>query len=481
MEARWVVIRALGISLTALLIADALPPLQGWRLGAAALGTLVVYGIPGEIGRVLATRNPERYAPLLLRLVAPLELLVAPLAAPFVWIGRLFEPKTENRPTPAPGLVETEVEMLVNEGELSGSLGHEQSEMIRNVLDFSDITAGQLMVPRTQVHAIELDTPMSEVLRVIAESEHSRYPVYRENIDNVIGVLHAKDLLPHLARGELAKVGLATLVRQPVVFVPESQPADSVLREMRAGKHHLAVVLDEFGGTSGILTLENLLEQIVGDIRDEHDVEEPPIVDLGDGKLLVDASVSIADLSRYLGAELPTDGDYHTLAGFVVAELGTVPEVGVRLTAFELDFEVKEADERRVLKVEITRHSPPAESVLPRSSSRIPVASYGSPAPRGAPKKKRAAPERATRFGRAEPVGSAGRGSPDVLQLLHQELTLLEQTRLLFARRGVATQHFLHGGELTTDGEQHVVRAHGGLGARIDRDEGRILAHGVTL
>jgi len=135
------------------------------------------------------------------------------------------------------------------------------------------------------------------------------------------------------------------------------------------------VVLDEFGGTSGILTLENLLEQIVGDIRDEHDVEEPPIVDLGDGKLLVDASVSIADLSRYLGAELPTDGDFHTLAGFVVAELGTVPEVGVRLTAFDLDFEVKEADERRVLKVEITRLSPPAESLMPRSSSRIPVAS----------------------------------------------------------------------------------------------------------
>jgi putative hemolysin len=375
MEARWVVIRALGISLTALLIARYLPPFGGWRLGVAAFGALVVYGIPTEIGRVLATRNPERYAPLLLRLVAPLELLISPIAAPFVWIGRLFEPKTENRPTPAPGLVETEVEMLVNEGELSGSLGHEQSEMIRNVLDFGDITAGQLMVPRTQVHAIEIDTPVAEVLRVIAESEHSRYPVYRENIDNVVGVLHSKDLLPHLARGDLEKVGLPALVRQPVVFVPESQPADSVLREMRAGKHHLAVVLDEFGGTSGILTLENLLEQIVGDIRDEHDVEEPPIVDLGDGKLLVDASVSIADLSRYLGAELPTDGDYHTLAGFVVAELGTVPEVGVRLTAFELDFEVKEADERRVLKVEITRHSPPAESLLPRSSSRIPVAS----------------------------------------------------------------------------------------------------------
>jgi putative hemolysin len=375
LEARWLVIRALGISLTALVIGQYLPSFNGWMPVVAALGALVVYGIPTEIGRVVSTRNPERSAPLLLRLVYPIELLISPIAAPIVWIGRLFEHKAETRPTPAPGLVESEVQALVTEGELSGSLGHEQSEMIRNVLDFGDITAGQLMVPRTQVHAIEIDTPISDVLNVITDSEHSRYPVYRENIDNVVGVLHAKDLLPHLARGDLDKVGLATLVRQPVVFVPESQPADSVLREMRAGKHHLAVVLDEFGGTSGILTLENLLEQIVGDIRDEHDVEEPPIADLGDGKLLVDASVSIADLSRYLGAELPTDGDYHTLAGFVVAELGTVPEVGVRLTAFDLDFEVKEADERRVLKVEITRRSPPSESILPRSSSRIPVAS----------------------------------------------------------------------------------------------------------
>lgn len=375
MEARWLVVRTLGISLTALVIGVHLPPLHGWMPLAAAFGALIVYGIPTEIGRVLVTRSPERSAPLLLRLVAPFELLLSPIAWPIVWIGRLFEDKAETRPTPAPGLVESEVEMLVNEGELSGSLGHEQSEMIRNVLDFSGITAGQLMVPRTQVHAIEIDTPISDVLHLIAESEHSRYPVYRENIDNVVGVLHSKDLLPALARGDLEKVGLPALVRQPVVFVPESQAADSVLREMRAGKQHLAVVLDEFGGTSGVLTLENLLEQIVGDIRDEHDVEEPPIADLGDGKLLVDASVSIADLSRYLGAELPTDGDYHTLAGFVVAELGTVPEIGVKLTAFDLDFEVKDADERRVLKVEITRRTLPAESLLPRSSSRIPVAS----------------------------------------------------------------------------------------------------------
>ncbi|HYP90151.1 MAG TPA: CNNM domain-containing protein, partial [Polyangiaceae bacterium] len=163
-EARWLVIRALGISLTALLIARYLPPFDGWMPAVAALGSLVIYGVPTEIARVLATRNPERSAPVLLRLVAPIELLFVPLAAPIVWIGRLFEHKAESRPTPAPGLVESEVQMLVTEGELSGSLGHEQSEMIRNVLDFGAITAGQLMVPRTQVHAIAMDTDISEVL-----------------------------------------------------------------------------------------------------------------------------------------------------------------------------------------------------------------------------------------------------------------------------------------------------------------------------
>ncbi len=375
MEVRWLVIRALGISLTALLIGENLPPLHGWMPAVAALGSLIVYGIPTEVGRVLATRNPERTAPLLLRWLSPIELLFSPIAAPFVWIGRRLARSAEAPATPAPGVTETEVEMIVNAGELNGSLGHEQSEMIRNVLDFSGITAGQLMVPRTQVQGIEIELPIPQVLRLIADSQHSRYPVYRGNVDNVVGVLHAKDLLPHLANGTLEAVGMAALVRQPVAFVPESQPVDTVLREMRAGKHHLAVVLDEFGGTSGILTLENLLEQIVGDIRDEHDVEEPPIVDLGEGKLLVDASVSMGDLSRYLGADLPTDGDYHTLAGFVVAELGTVPEVGERLRAFDLDFVVKEADARRILKVEITRQVLPAESLLPRSSSRVPIAS----------------------------------------------------------------------------------------------------------
>jgi CBS domain containing-hemolysin-like protein len=359
MEARWLVIRALGISLTALLIGQQLPSLHGWMPIVAALGALVIYGIPTEIGRVLSTRNPESTAPLLLRIVAPIELLFVPIAAPIVWIGRLFEHQAESRPTPAPGLVETEVQMLVTEGELSGSLGHEQSEMIRNVLDFGDITAGQLMVPRTQVHAIEIDTAMPDVLRLIAESEHSRYPVYRENIDNVVGVLHAKDLLPHLARGDFESVSLPTLVRQPVVFVPESQPADTVLREMRAGKHHLAVVLDEFGGTLGIATLEDLLEELVGEIFDEHDEEVHTEPDGGPTIFETDGNLPPEAIEERFGVALP-EGQSTTVAGRIVEWAGRIPNPGERFLVRGLELDIIEASPTRIERIIIRAADAPA-------------------------------------------------------------------------------------------------------------------------
>lgn len=366
--------RAIGTGLSALLVARQLPASWGsWLIPAAVLIAALVYAVPSEILRALVGRNPERSAPLLLQLLRPVELLAAPISAPILWIGRVLGGLLVQRPTPAPGVTETEVELIVNEGELNGSLGREQSEMIRNVLEFGDVTAGQVMVPRTQVSALPVDMPLEEAVRHVAEGAHSRYPVYRGTVDNVIGLLYAKDLLRAAASGELAGRTLEGLLRTPVAFVPESQTASSVLKDMRAGRHHMAIVIDEFGGMSGILTLEDLLEQIVGDIRDEHDTEEPPIVDLGDGRLVVDASIPLADLSRYLGTELPLDGDYHSLGGFIVAQLGRVPEVGAQFTAFRLGFEVREADERRVSKIEITRLAPP-ESLVPRSASRISAA-----------------------------------------------------------------------------------------------------------
>lgn len=374
-ESRWLVLRVLGIASGVLLLGRALPEMLGaWKTVLAALGALVAYGIPTEILRGLVIRAPERWAPLLLRVLRPFELVAAPIAAPMLWVGRLTARSVAAPPPPRARVTETEVEIIVNEGEQEGSLGHDQSEMIRNVLDFADATASDVMVPRTHVTAIDVETPVDELLRRIADSKHSRYPVYRNAIDNVIGVLHVKDLVAFASNHELSEAKLEDIVRKPVAFVPETRKASSVLAEMRAGRHHLAMVVDEFGGVSGVVTLEDLVEQIVGDIRDEAEAEEPPIVDLGNGRLVVDASMALADLSRYLGTELPQNGDYHSLGGMIVAQLGRVPRSGDKLSAFGLDFVVREADERRVAKVEILRVPPGPESIAPRSSTRISAA-----------------------------------------------------------------------------------------------------------
>jgi len=368
------VIRTIGIAVSALLVGRQLPEWLGnWLPVLAATIALFAYALPSEIARGLVARSADTTAPLLLQVLRPLELLAAPIAAPIAWAGRVVGSWVSPAPAPAPGVTETEVELIVNEGELNGSLGHDQSEMIRNVLDFGDATAGELMIPRPQVTAFDIGTPIEALFKLIVESEHSRYPIYKDTIDNVVGVLHAKDLLRHASLGKPSDVRIESLLRQPVVFVPESQLATSVLKDMRSRRHHMAVVIDEFGGFSGIITLEDLLEEIVGDIRDEHDVDEAPIVDLGDGKLVVDASLALADLGRYLGTELPADGDYHSLGGFLAAHHGRVPEVGATLTMFGLEFIVREADERRVTKVEIHREAPPL-SIAPRTPGRVSAA-----------------------------------------------------------------------------------------------------------
>ena len=171
--------------------------------------------------------------------------------------------------------------------------------MIRNVLDFRDLTAGEVMVPRTRVVGFDLGTEPTELLKRITESEHSRYPVYRDRIDNIVGVLHVKDLISRFAGDKgIDDLKLGDLLRRPVSYVTEGQSASSVLQDMRIKRQHMAIVLDEFGAVSGLVTLEDLLEEIVGDIRDEHDVDEAPIVDVGSGRVVVDASVPMTDLSR---------------------------------------------------------------------------------------------------------------------------------------------------------------------------------------
>ncbi|MBX3181935.1 MAG: HlyC/CorC family transporter [Polyangiaceae bacterium] len=360
-RSRWLVMRALGIVATAVLTASWMP-LTGWRGTLAAVSVaLLLYTIPTELLRGLAEGRAERSAPLLLRVLRPLELLSLPIAVPLHALHRLTGGSEQQSPAG------DEMELFVAQGEVEGSLGHDQSEMIRNVMDFGEVTAADVMVPRTRVTLLSVDCPPAEVMRIVAEQGHSRYPVSRDRPDHIIGVLHVKDILRFLADHPDEEFSVEALMRTPVPFVPEGQPGSTVLTDMRAGRHHLAVVIDEFGGVSGIVTLEDLIEEIVGDIQDEHDHEVAPIVDLGDGRLRVEASVPIGDLSRYLGVDLE-DGDFHSLGGFIIDRLGRVPTVGATVSEFGLDFIVTRADERHVVEVEIVREAAAPESVLPKSA-----------------------------------------------------------------------------------------------------------------
>lgn len=373
-ETCWLVLRGLGVSSAAVLVARRAPELNAVLVTALVL---MVYGVSAEILSAIARRRAEALSPLLLVLLRPVEALVAPLSYPLSVLGKLVTRSIEGPSPPSASIVESEMELLVNQGEMSGSLAPDQSEMIRNALAFGDLRAGDLMVPRTQVVAVDVEASLEDFAKLIVESEQSRYPVYRDRIDNVVGVLHLKDFFTRSqTHGEGRKLTLADLMRTPVMYVPESQPASSVLRDMRAGKHHMAIVIDEFGGMSGLITLEDLIEEIVGDIRDEHDDEEPPIADLGDGRLLVDASIAVSDLSRYLGVELPEDGDYNSLGGLLIELKGFVPQPGANVEQAGLQFIIREADERHVTKVEIVRKTSEADppQSLQRTASNRPAA-----------------------------------------------------------------------------------------------------------
>jgi putative hemolysin len=374
-RSQWLVGRIVFTALAAVLVANVMVPyVPGWALAPlGALGALLTFGTLAQVGTTLGRARPDYFATRALANVRPLELLVLPLAAPLSKLGRLATRLLGPADPRDPTVAKTEVELVVDESEKEGSLGEEPAEMIRNVLGLKDLVARDVMVPRTRVCAIEVETQLVEVLRFAATEGHSRYPVYREKIDNVIGVLYVKDLFRILNDNQLHLTRLRDLVRANVSFVPEMQTVSSVLADMRSHRLHLAIVIDEFGGVSGIVTLEDVLEMIVGDIRDEYDTEEAPIQDLGDGRLVADAAVSILDLSTYLGRDIPENGDYDSLGGLLIHRAGKVPAAGSALEAFGLTFIVRDADEKRISKVEIRRPStdslPPP---VPRASGEQP-------------------------------------------------------------------------------------------------------------
>jgi magnesium and cobalt exporter, CNNM family len=288
--------------------------------------------------------------------------------APVVWLlGRALAQPTRlligvaNVLLPGKGLKqgpfvsEQDIRSMAEVGHAEGSIEETERKMIHSIFEFGDTVVGQIMVPRPDIVAVEVKSTLHAALDTILEHDFSRVPIYRSDFDRVEGVLYAKDALKALHRG-LPEVALPELIR-PAHFVPESKKASDLLREMQREKFHMAIVIDEYGSASGLVTLEDLLEELVGEIADEHDVEERDVEPLGDGRYRVDASVPIHELNELLGTDFPHDR-WNTVGGLMFGALGTIPTEGQAVTMQGFRFTAEKVQGRRVTTVLVTREVP---------------------------------------------------------------------------------------------------------------------------
>jgi CBS domain containing-hemolysin-like protein len=311
--------------------------------------------IPSTWGRAVA----DEWAPSTTMIMGAFVMLLKPLVIVLMGVQTLLS-RVSGGEALEKHVTEEEIIAMVDVGQRGGSIEHDEKEMIYSVLQFNEIAVREIMIPRPDVSAIEIDDNVQAALKLIVESGHSRIPVYDDEIDNVKGMLYAKDLLNTVYQGTFGQRGIRDLMR-PVHFVPDSKRADDLFKEMQVNNIHIAVVVDEYGSTAGLVTIEDLVEEIVGDIKDEYDQnEEAEFVQLTPDTYLVDGAMQLGDLNDQLGVALSTEAN-DTLGGYIYNETGEVPKVGQTIEAGHLIMRIEKVDNRRILKVLITRVLPPAD------------------------------------------------------------------------------------------------------------------------
>lgn len=249
-----------------------------------------------------------------------------------------------------------DVQHIVAEGHEAGVFSSTENEFIRNIFDFTHTCVREVMVPRTRIVALDLGLPSEELVRTVVDNKYSRYPVYRGSIENVAGFIHGKDMLGGIVSNP--SFDIESIIR-PTFYVPEGKMVNDLLKEMQRKCIHMALVVDEYGGISGLATTEDLLEELVGEIEDEHDIEEPGSIQrLPDGSLMVDALFSIGDLAENLGIKLDDDAPYDTLAGLILDRLGRFPEKGERVEWDRFTLVCEEVKKTAVVKVRIVETAP---------------------------------------------------------------------------------------------------------------------------
>jgi putative hemolysin len=300
--------------------------------------------------RVIPFVLAESYADRLSLFFLPLVIALTRLLTPIVWpvyalerglLARAISSADEDdRPTP-----EEEIMTLIDQAD-GEELEEEEREIIRSVFEFGETVVREIMTPRVNIEGLRISSTVAECVEKVQRSTHSRFPVYEETIDNIAGVVHVKDLLRLFASGEETRP-VSDIVKK-LSAVPETMPINDLLRQMRAQHFHMALVVDEYGGTAGLVCMEDIIEELIGEIRDEYDLAERDILKCADGTSLVKASMAVADLNEELGLNIPESDEYDSIGGYVLNELGNIPPVGTKVSAPGLEITVQNATPRRI-------------------------------------------------------------------------------------------------------------------------------------
>ncbi len=327
--------------------------------------------------KTLANNHPERFLPGL-HIVWWFHLATRWLTRLATWVAMGFVRALGGSSTPTTFQVtEEQIEDMVRLGSESGMINEEQGDMLQGVFELADLPVRAIMTPRTKIDGLPVDAGFDQIAHLITTTKFSRFPVYEKSVDKIVGVFYAKDLVDHMLRGDVRQFNLAEHVHE-ARFVPDSQKAAELLRDFQKESVHMAIVVDEHGGTAGIVTLEDVLEQLVGEIYDEYDQEEPLIRSTGEGTWTVDATAEVRDFAQEIGLELPDSHSYATVGGFVIEQLGRVPKIGETVRVDGLVITVREADDNRVVLIDVEHVKDSGEVAVaetPGSRKRVPSSS----------------------------------------------------------------------------------------------------------
>jgi CBS domain containing-hemolysin-like protein len=321
-----------------------------------ASGVAITVGVGQILPAVIVRRSPDRFLDLLLPAFTVVANLLAPVTTVLIaWMGKAA-PRARNGDA---GRRDD------GEGERQGASPHEsgdENRLLRSVVAFGETLVREVMTPRPDIVAIASDQTVDDLRRLVREQEYSRLPVYTENLDNIVGLIVVKDLIQMTSEPDGTRP--VSEMMRPAAFVPETKRVVDLLREFQTGRFQLAMVVDEYGGTAGLVTVEDLVEELVGEIRDEYDSEADPIVREDDDTFIFSAKVGIGEMASRLGVEIE-DGEFETVGGYVLARVGRVPATGERFEIDGLTVEILEAERKRIHKVRIRRRPAiPTEEAL---------------------------------------------------------------------------------------------------------------------